>query len=127
MSTVKANDLQNTSGGIPTVKGDRLIPSAWVNFNASTNVLNDSENVSSVTDVELGKHTVNFSNSLTNTGYATSITGSVNSSTATWCTTGALNNYDASKLVSSVSVSSATNSNNRVDSYDMSVIILGGY
>ena len=70
MSTIKANDIQNTSGGIPTVKGQKLIPTAWVNFNQSTNVINDSENVSSLTDIAVGKTFVNFTTNMANTNYA---------------------------------------------------------
>jgi hypothetical protein len=65
MSTISANDLQNTSGGIPTVKGQRLIPTAWVNFEGTNTVsIRDSENVSSVTDNSTGKYTVNFAQTL---------------------------------------------------------------
>ena len=61
MSTVKANDIQNATGGIPTVKGQRLIPTAWVNFNGTSTVaIRDSENVSSITDNSVGRYSVNF-------------------------------------------------------------------
>ena len=45
---------------------------AWVNFNgeASPISINDSHNVSSITDDGVGKYTVNFSNNLGNTNYA---------------------------------------------------------
>ena len=71
MSTVKTNDLQTTTGGIPTVKGQKLIPTAWVNFNGTSTVaIRDSENVSSITDRAVGKYTINFTNNLANTNYA---------------------------------------------------------
>ena len=71
MSTISANDLQNTSGGIPTVKGQRLIPTAWVNFNGTGTVaIRDSENVSSITDIAVGKYDVNFSVALANSNYS---------------------------------------------------------
>lgn len=70
MSTVKANDLQNASGGIPTVKGQRLIPTAWVNFNGTGTVaIRDSENVSSITDDGTGKYKMNFTTVMANTSY----------------------------------------------------------
>ena len=70
MSTIKANDLTNTTGGIPTVKGQRLIPTAWVNFNgAGTVAIRDSENVSSITDGGVGVYTVNFATSMANVNY----------------------------------------------------------
>jgi len=71
MSTVKANDLTNVTGGIPTVKSQQLIPTAWVNFNGSSTVaIRDSENVSSITDEGTGKYTVNFATAMANVNYA---------------------------------------------------------
>ena len=71
MSTIKANDIQNASGGIPTVKGQKLIPTAWVNFNGTGTVaIRDSENVSSIGDNGTGDFTINFTISMTSTNYA---------------------------------------------------------
>jgi len=70
MSTIKANDLQNASGGIPTVKGQRLIPTAWVNFNGTGTVaIRDSENVSSLVDNGVGLYNVNFAVDMSSTDY----------------------------------------------------------
>ena len=70
MSTIKANDIQNASGGIPTVKGQRLIPTAWVNFNGTGTVaINDDEGVSSITDVDVGKYLINFTTAMANANY----------------------------------------------------------
>ena len=71
MSTIKANDIQNASGGIPTVKGQRLIPTAWVNFNGTGTVaIRDSENVSSITDFAVGQYGVNFATAMANVNYS---------------------------------------------------------
>jgi hypothetical protein len=71
MSTISANDLQNTLGGIPTVKGQRLIPTAWVNFNGTGTVaIRDSENVSSITDSGVGQYIVNFAEAMANVNFA---------------------------------------------------------
>ena len=70
MSLIKANNITNVTGGIPTVKGQRLIPTAWVNFNGTGTVaINDDENVSSITDVDVGKYTVNFTTAMANANY----------------------------------------------------------
>ena len=70
MSLIKANDIQNASGGIPTVKSQQLIPTAWVNFNGSGTVaIRDSENVSSITDNGVGNYEVNFATAMANTNY----------------------------------------------------------
>jgi len=71
MSTVKANDLTNVTGGIPTVKGQKLIPTAWVNFNGSGTVaIRDSEGISSITDVATGSYTLNFTTNMANNDYS---------------------------------------------------------
>ena len=71
MSTIKANDIQNASGGIPTVKSQQLIPTAWVNFNGTGTVaIRDSEGVSSITDSATGIYLVNFATAMANANYA---------------------------------------------------------
>ena len=75
MSQIKANDLTNVTGGIPTVKSQQLIPTAWVNFNGTGTVaIRDSENVSSITDSATGRYYVNFATNMANTDYATLLT-----------------------------------------------------
>ena len=79
MSTIKANDIQNASGGIPTVKGQRLIPTAWVNFNGEGTVaIRDSENVSSLIDHGAGDYSVNLAVAMANNDYAIGMTTSHN-------------------------------------------------
>ena len=70
MSLIKANDIQNASGGIPTVKSQQLIPTAWVNFNGTGTVaIRGSENVSSITDRNTGAYTVNYTVAMANVNY----------------------------------------------------------
>ena len=77
MSTVKANDLTNTTGGIPTVKSQQLIPTAWASFQASGTVaIQDSEGVSSITDSGTGLYKPNFTTTMANTNYAMAVTTS---------------------------------------------------
>lgn len=121
MSTIKANDIQNASGGIPTVKGQRLIPTAWVNFNGQNTVtINGDENVSSITDVATGHYRVNFAAWLSNANY--SITTSSASST-----TDNTNVAYTAKVAGSVEVKTyRAHDNSKADSSDCSVTILGG-
>ena len=71
MSLIKANDIQNASGGIPTVKSQQLIPTAWVNFNGTGTVaIRDSEGVSSITDNGTGDYTINFSTPMADTNFS---------------------------------------------------------
>ena len=75
MSTVKANDLTNVTGGIPTVKSQQLIPTAWVNFNGTGTVaIRDSEGVSSISDNGVGTYTVNFATAMANINYSVVLT-----------------------------------------------------
>ena len=117
MSTIKANDIQNASGGIPTVKGQRLIPTAWVNFNGTGTVaIRDSENVSSISDNGVGTYTVNFALNMDSANYAAT------------ASTGA--NYhrvgNVSRSVSGFSVITSDGSNTTEDRPFVSAIVLGG-
>ena len=77
MSTIKANDLTNVTGGIPTVKGQKLIPTAWASFQGSGTVaIQDSEGVSSITDSGTGLFRPNFTTTMANTNYAMAVTTS---------------------------------------------------
>mgnify|MGYP003668367834 FL=1 len=70
MSNLKVNDLANATGGIPTVKGQKLIPTAWINFNGTGAIaIRDSEGVSSITDGGAGIYTVNFATAMANVNY----------------------------------------------------------
>ena len=76
MSTVKANDITNVAGSIPTVKGQQLIPTAWVNFNGTGTVaIRDSEGVSSIGDNGTGDYYVNFTTAMADINYAVALGG----------------------------------------------------
>ena len=67
MSLIKANNITNVTGGIPTVKSQQLIPTAWVNFNGTGTVaIRDSEGVSSISDLAAGHYRVTYSTALAN-------------------------------------------------------------
>tara|TARA_Y100000015_G_C2381648_1_gene85284 strand:+ start:110 stop:502 length:393 start_codon:yes stop_codon:yes gene_type:complete len=129
MSVIKTNDLQNTSGGIPTVKGgQRLIPTAWVNFNGTGTVaIRDSENVSSITDNGVGHYTMNFSANMTNADYSVNGWASqLNSTTsAVFCLRGGENNQTVSNADLVVVVNSSS-SPSRTDLTVVCASVLGG-
>ena len=124
MSTIKANDLQNASGGIPTVKGQRLIPTAWVNFNSwNTFVIRDSENVSSVTDNGTGDYTVTFATAMANANYA--------SGGSSGASTGSQRNiaqpFDTfAPTTSSCRYNTVYQNNSLYDASTISIIVMGG-
>ena len=75
MSTIKANTLLHSDGSttnppaIPAL--DKRMATAWVNFNGENTVaIQDSENVSSITDQDTGKYQVNFATAMANVNYA---------------------------------------------------------
>ena len=71
MSTLKVNTIQDASGSngsTPAQIANGRIKS-WVSYNQATDTVNDSYNVSSVTDNATGKFTVNFTTSFANANY----------------------------------------------------------
>jgi len=75
MSTLKADTIQSTSGGAATLT-KQSAAKAWVNFNGTgTLAIDDSFNMSSVTDGGTGSYTPVATNSMSNTDYAFSISG----------------------------------------------------
>ena len=82
MSTLKVNEIQDTSGG----SGNLTIPGAakaWVNYNQASPGIRDSFNVSSVTDNSTGLMTLNFTNALANANYTFAGTAGQNSPSPT--------------------------------------------
>ena len=83
-------------GGIPTVKSQQLIPTAWVNFNGTSTVaIRDSEGVSSITDLNVGWYRVVLTETMPNVNYATFFNGgsSTYNSTASTLTTAGFDVY----------------------------------
>jgi len=120
MSTVKANDLQTTTGGIPTVKGQKLIPTAWVNFNGTGTVaIRDSENVSSISDNSTGDYSVNFISNLANTNYCVLGANTSAESNGSSCMP---SNYSTTNI----RVNSRNGSGGLMDGSKLNVTVLGG-
>ena len=71
-SELRVNTLKDASGnnsvGMAYVAGGSA--KAWSNYNQVTPAVTGSFNISSVTDVSSGKHTVNFTSSMSDTTYA---------------------------------------------------------
>jgi len=77
MSTLDVTKLKSKSSGTPTEfvdSGDVEVGQlckAWVNFNGvGTVAIRDSFNVSSITDNNTGRYTVNFTNNMTDANYS---------------------------------------------------------
>ncbi len=128
MSTVKANDITNVTGGIPTVKSQQLIPTAWVNFNGTGTVaIRDSEGVSSLVDTATGSYTVNFTTNCANTNYV-ALCNSGNENTGTTnvhrmnCFNRQVSNFKIENFDGAVSASSLP----LLDRLAIDVLVMGG-
>jgi hypothetical protein len=69
MSTLKADTIQNTSGGAVTLT-KQSAAKAWAYLESGTATILDSVNVASTTDNGTGDHTVTYSNALANDDYS---------------------------------------------------------
>ena len=84
MSTLKVATIQDTSGNNSSTPNEvaQGRAKAWVNFDGTGSVsIDDSFNVSSITDNSTGNYTINFTNAMSNAEYA--VTGSVETTNAT--------------------------------------------
>lgn len=72
MSTLKVNNIQDTSGGATTLVSAQNTAKAWVRFDgsASTPSIFSAYNVSTIGDRGTGEYTLNFSTALADTDYA---------------------------------------------------------
>ena len=74
MSTLKADTIQNTSGGAATLT-NQVAAKMWVKYNPTDHTARDSFNLSSLTDVSQGNSTITVTNAMGNANYAP--TGSI--------------------------------------------------
>ena len=84
MATLKTNTLTGTTtagsiavtgeGNSTTTNLQQGLCKVWVNMNAGTTI-NDSQNVSGLTDVATGAHTISFSNNMASANYSPSMNG----------------------------------------------------
>jgi hypothetical protein len=122
MSTIKANDLQSASGGIPTVKGQQLISTAWVNFDGTGTVaIRDSENVSSITDNGTGDYSVNFTTNMSDINYSAVGSGGTSGSSVLFDLRG-VSNF----AVGSFKLITRNSSGSNVDADVVCATVLGG-
>ena len=65
--------LNDSSGVLATQNGMSGIAKAWVNYNGSSQTINGSFNVSSVTYSSTGQYVVNFTTTMSNTNFAVAV------------------------------------------------------
>ena len=71
--------LNNDTGVLATQNGMTGIAKAWVQYNGSTQTINGSFNISSVTYSGTGSYTINFTTAMVNANYAVSVVGGTTS------------------------------------------------
>ena len=98
--------------------------SAWVNFNGTGTVsINDSYNVSSITDIGTGAYDINFATDLDNTNYGVCGVGTGGSTTGTSVHISAVNAGSALTVKTTSSVRVIYNSaSGYADPYDLTII-----
>lgn len=74
MSTLAVDNVRPSLGGTSTDLMRGLYV-AWWDYDQTTPAVDDSENVSSITDTAAGDHTVNYSNNMASAAYATMLAG----------------------------------------------------
>jgi hypothetical protein len=78
MSTLKADTIQNTSGGAATLTKQE-VPKARLMYDQANTNIDGSFNISSVDDAAAGRHSANFTSNLS-LGFATTASSSDTSS-----------------------------------------------
>ena len=76
MSDIRANTISDAAGTGPIDLYKQSAAKAWVTVDASsgTPTIIDSFNISTVSDIAVGKHQSNYINSFSNVGYTTAVT-----------------------------------------------------
>ena len=73
MSTLKADTIVASDGSSPVTLTKQIAPKGYVQFNGkSTLTVNNSFNISSVTDFATGKYVINFTNGFSDANFASS-------------------------------------------------------
>ena len=135
MSTLSLANIESKAANTPPVIKDSngtevgQFCRAWVNFNgeASTAVIRDYFNVSSITDEAAGDYTVNFTNPMSNADYCVS-GGAADTATGAgyrWLAVGSAYESNFSKTVNGVRVQPAYASANKYQAAQVYVVIHG--
>ena len=128
MSTLKVATIQDTSGNNSSTPNEvaQGRAKAWVNFDGTGTVsIDDSFNVSSITDNSTGNYTINFTNAMPNAEYA--VVGSVETTNATPVVVTTFGTSGNSRTTSGVRIAASyiQSSIVIVDAVECSVIVFG--
>ena len=128
MSTLKVATIQDTSGNNSSTPNEvaQGRAKAWVNFDGTGTVsIDDSFNVSSITDNSTGNYTINFTNAMPNAEYA--VAGSVETTNGTPVVVTTFGTSGSSRTTSSIRIATSYMDTNVqiVDATECSVIVFG--
>ena len=119
MSTLKADTIQNTSGGAVTLT-KQSATKAWANFNGTGTIAErDSFNVSTLDDNGTGRYDVNTTNNFVNSDYVPNVTVGFSADTGRY---GEVTDYKSS---GEVEVGARNSGGSSVDNAGIAVAIHG--
>lgn len=82
-SELRVTTLSNATGDGPATLTQQAAAKAWVKYNQATPGIDNSLNVSSVTDDATGQYTINYTNNWANINYTNTTGGSYNGADGT--------------------------------------------
>jgi len=128
MSTIRTNEILHSDGSTtnePSIPAlDQRMAKAWVNFKGTSTVtIHSSYNISSITDISVGKYKAHFTTAMSDINYCTSVGASVSASSSQWGMIGAIDNYTEAKNASWVRVAMSDYNNIQRDTKDSSILI----
>ena len=125
---ITVSTINDSSGVLATQNGMTGIAKAWVNYNAGTQTINASFNISSVTYGSVGNYTLNFTTAMPSANYAWSGGSGLNNANQNQYVTLPRNvALTTSKTTTTLQVQCvyANLSTVNVDSDNLSVIVIG--
>ena len=108
MSTLVAQTISNGTVSTSSANVIQGSAKAWVNYNASSQTIRASYNVSSVTYTNTGRFTINMTNAMTDVNYAVVVTAAIDQA-------------------SQASFQETTNFTRTTSAFAISILVAGGY
>jgi len=117
--TLVANQINTDTGLFSTNNAYSGIAKAWLNYNGTSQTVNGSFNVSSVTYSATGKYVLNFTTAMPNANYAVSCTSS-NTNGGSYTGTGSLfyASTSAAGALTTTTCAVAFTGNNSISAYE---------
>lgn len=118
MSELRADTITGSDGTSPVTLTKQYAIKMWVNFNQGTQTARDSFNLSSLTDVDVGKTTVVMSSAMSDANYSGSYFNNASGGTSEYN----FGNHYAGAFGNGVSASGRTTTNIVTASYNAAYV-----